>query len=448
MPRRSRRQRKKYDYKIRRIHEIENQIHNPKEDRKILMKENSFVTYEDEPNVAHFLGFSRNHNRRIRRKTNIKNKEIDELASIIHTGCIYPYITQVPEECKDWKCIHVRTTHSMKGDVTRHRVLIKTRHYKDDEVKSIKRIYTRMDIGNKDATYFVVTAIGNELFDELKDNIPIDILGPSKYLEFPAMMVRPLPNDVKTDEDALQWATSFMRGNNIVLGRYVHPAFYAAIQEFRRIELPAKIISSHTHGKMYPYLYTSPDGILVVNRYKSRENYVITKYRNHRIYKADEVNYLELPLKNLCQVLPPDVHGNFWDLETRDELNYSDCGTTTMIGMNSVLCQDLINFIKDVDASVDLSRGYLGYIDADFDKIIYDKFIRTINDETYNRVYDELLSSLKKEVTLSIYPILGEHAILNMICDYAKIVKIYEDDVRKLRVKKWLSRLSEGLIIE
>lgn len=342
------------------------------------------------------------------------------------------YISISPE----WKCLQTRITKTMWGYISRYRALIKAPN--NTKIPAYEhKAYTLYDVGDKNAIYFVVTCMCDCPIRTMKGMDKYFVKDIKDYV----MLVRPLPNEIIYDEQALSWANLYMRGNSVEESVRIYDEFYNAISNFRHIDLPlsTKIIKSRKscrNGICQDYLYTTLDGI-VVNRGR-----LCFKTWDESKYK-ESADYFDETLPMLRQVLPEDVHGNFWDLETRDELNSSNGQTYDRMEHENEICDEFVNYIAPDAKELKLDPKIFRYKGISADINLYDKYMRTINSEMYNKMYDKLSADTQKKILSVLGRTITERGILRLIFEYSKVIKITEDYVRKLRVKNWLDKYAE-----
>jgi hypothetical protein len=456
--RRSRRSRHKYDFQVRRTYEIKNNVPNQREDNTV--KRDGWFYYTD-GRVA-WYGPSRNTRRRRNNRIRIEEIQQDEFIKNVESGKGSPYFISMPAQCESWRCLVQRVSSNGSGTITRHRVLIyapcaNTSHNCNEEKKPTWQKWKPRQVGNSKSTYFVVTSLYPNLL-LYEGLVEFDF-------DFPALAVRPLPVEITTDIDALEWLEFYMLGNRDVHTSLMHPAFCGGIISFRELDatnqLPSKILDSYQSAKRCRiYLSVSMDGVITVpcsrNFLKIKKRYTAnneqwTCYNQRPILTQDRECIEQLGFGPEIQeaiefVLPPMEFGNPWDLETIDDCNRSGCQTGSIMDLDYQHCERLYEQALEVNSrkvhELKFNKKDLRYTQLNVDEAVYVKYCSTVKSDMYHDMYANLTLKLYSTLKDALDSILVETALSRIISEYAGYCKVTEDMLRKYRVNKWFNRMN------
>lgn len=288
-----------------------------------------------------------------------------------------------------------------------------------------------------------------------------------KLEERATSFVLELSPDITTDEQALTWAENNMRGhcNNLdVSETKVEESmyyFYDSITEYRKLKnkkLVSNRRSSYPSSSEYGWeperLTTTPDGVCVFKRDCKAyycERPIICKSGN---FKNNYLGLDDTTLFGYGSVIDDSIKEiigsteEIWDLETCQELNISACDTMAVLSIKAKAHQELVRELgphlgqQEVEKKFLLENSVNRKSCAFRDLVIFDKYKRVVNSKQYAAASDRWQGTWKS-VELGLLEIgLPLVVIENVIKEYVQPLRVTEDDLRKIRVKRWLKNLS------
>lgn len=336
--------------------------------------------------------------------------------------------------------------------------------------------------------YYVITVLENfsyEIFNHDEEYKPVIFV-----LALPSVSSS-TTCAVMTDEEAQKWAASNMRGHKDLslleprerknLNERKLSYFYSGVEMFNKLKhqgLLPPVLHSSCKDPAYDYqpthLCTTPDGVCVFAGHK-------TRHYGRRAIICDshsEKNYLSLDDKTLFgygdlvdnsirEILfaeevmksgdewDKDNPHHVWDLETSAELCISSCSSmegifVTNDSQNMLLgeifeyatkqgLQGCIEKLNSLERDYDRARAALT------DEIIFDKYKRTIASEKYVDNCARWGTGSPQGPWKYIVAILLDYlplVLIEVVKEYIRPLRVTEDDLRKIQVKRWMKNLS------